>query len=100
MLKTNRTLNWLGLHANQIGDEGVQLMANALEKNQNTRLEKLHIFSNKWVSDSSVDALVDMITQNQSLTELMVHNCSMSEEGKERLLQANKSRKQPLDLRV
>jgi hypothetical protein len=51
------------------------------------------------VSDSSVDALVEMLKRNPTLGHLKVKECNLSEKGKERLRQIVQSKK-GFDLKV
>jgi Ran GTPase-activating protein (RanGAP) involved in mRNA processing and transport len=84
MLKTNSKLCSLTLERNNIGDKGIEILANTLIHYNNT-LEHIFLESNKLVSDSSVDSLVEMLKQNLSLSSLSISHCSLSEEGKERI---------------
>jgi NLR family CARD domain-containing protein 3 len=87
MLKTNTKLLRMGLFNNEIGDRGVRLLAKALESPYRS-LEGLCLDENTLVSDSSVDSLVNMIKHNQSLKELWVNKCSLSNKGAKRLQKA------------
>ena len=87
MLKTNRTVTWLALAGNQIGDRGVQLLADTLA-NQNTSLLVLSLHVNKSISDASVGAIINMLQHNKSLKKLWMQDCSISEDGKFKLREA------------
>lgn len=89
MLKTNRTITWLALAGNQIGDRGVQLLANTLAC-QNTSLLVLSLHVNKSISDVSVDAIIDMLQKNRSLKKLWMQDCNITEDGKVKLREAAK----------
>jgi Ran GTPase-activating protein (RanGAP) involved in mRNA processing and transport len=92
MLKTNETLTWLYLGDNEISDEGVRMLAESIEK-YNTTLEMLVLTSNKLLTDSSIDYLIEMIKHNQSLKKLWIDSCHLSEAGKERLNKIQQSKK-------
>lgn len=89
MLTTNRTITWLALAGNQIGDRGVQLLANTLA-NQNSTLLVLSLHVNKAISDTSVDAIIDMLQHNRSLKKLWMQDCNISEDGKAKLREVAK----------
>ncbi|CAF0748052.1 unnamed protein product [Rotaria sp. Silwood1] len=89
MLKTNRTITWLALAGNQIGDYGVKLLANTLA-HQNTSLLVLSLHVNKSISDTSVDIIIDMLQHNKSLKKLWIQDCNISEDGKLKLRDAAK----------
>jgi Ran GTPase-activating protein (RanGAP) involved in mRNA processing and transport len=92
MIKKNRTLSMLGLALNKIGDQGVQMLANALAQ-QSTSLEILALDRNKLVGDSSVDSFIHMIRRNRSIKELWLNGCSLSEKGQKRLQEAAELKK-------
>ncbi len=98
MLKTNQTLRRLNLSENNIGDQGVQLLANALNRHNRTLIH-LDLNSNKLESDSTVDSLINMLNYNRSLEQLRVCNCNLSETSKMRLRDAAKL-KQYFTLRI
>ncbi|CAF0794758.1 unnamed protein product [Adineta steineri] len=83
MLKKNHTLIMLGLAMNKIGNQGVHALANTIA-HENTSLEVLTLDRNEFISDSSIDALVNMIKQNQSMKELWINDCNLSEKGKKK----------------
>ncbi|CAF3664402.1 unnamed protein product [Rotaria sordida] len=89
MLKINRTITWLALAGNQIGDYGVKLLANTLAY-QNTSLLVLSLHVNKSISDVSVDIIINMLQHNKSLKKLWIQDCNMSEDGKLKLRDAAK----------
>jgi Ran GTPase-activating protein (RanGAP) involved in mRNA processing and transport len=92
MLQKNHTLTCLQLQGNEIGDRGVQYLADALTK-YNTTLKQLEMAENKFVSDSSVDFLVEMIKTNRSLQVLDIRLCNISDSGKAKLQEAHESNK-------
>ncbi len=92
MLKINTMLVRLLLGNNEISHQGVERLANVLT-HHNTTLLSIRIGVNKLISDSSVDVLVKMLKQNQTLGCLDISVCNLSENGKERLQQIAQSRK-------
>ncbi|CAF0976493.1 unnamed protein product [Rotaria sp. Silwood1] len=98
MLKTNRMLTWLWLSGNEIGNQGVELLADTLAYH-NSSLEWLFLNSNKAISDPSVDALVHMLKRNHSLKTIYINNCNLSEIAKNKLQEMIKSKKD-FDLEV
>ena len=94
MVKTNKALIGLWLLENKIDDRGVQILANAIT-NYNTSLKYLELSTNKPASDSSLDALVEMLKHNQTLTVLYVPRCTLSKKGKKKLREMVKSKKGP-----
>ena len=91
MLKVNTTLAYLVISYNEISDSGVQRLANILT-HDNTTLLMFRLDENKLISDSSVGALVETIKHNRTLKRLYIDGCNLSEQGKERLRQAAKSK--------
>jgi len=91
MLKTNRTVTWLALAGNQIGDYGVKLLAKTLA-HENSSLTVLSLHVNKLISDASVDTIIYMLQHNKSLRKLWMQDCNLSEEGKSKLRDAAKLR--------
>jgi Ran GTPase-activating protein (RanGAP) involved in mRNA processing and transport len=89
MLKTNQTITWLALAGNQIGDRGVQLLADTLA-HKNTSLLVLSLHVNKSISDASIDAITNMLQYNKSLKKLWMQDCNISDEGKRKLREAAK----------
>jgi hypothetical protein len=92
MLKKNTTLKCLLLGFNEISDRGVQYLVNVLT-HQNGTLIFLRLNNNKLISDASVDILVEMLKHNQTLEDFDIESCNLSENGKERLRQIAKSKK-------
>jgi Ran GTPase-activating protein (RanGAP) involved in mRNA processing and transport len=83
MLKINKILTFLRLSHNSLTDQGVQYLADALTHHNNI-LESIDLSSNKFVTDLSIDCLVEMIICNQRLSALSLSNCNLSEDGKQR----------------
>jgi Ran GTPase-activating protein (RanGAP) involved in mRNA processing and transport len=86
MLKTNTNLTWLHLGANKISDQGVHLLADVLIR-YNKTLKILALSENELITDSSVDSLVKIFKQNDSLETLWINECNLSVDGKKKLKQ-------------
>jgi Ran GTPase-activating protein (RanGAP) involved in mRNA processing and transport len=86
MLKTNTNLTWLHLGGNQISDQGVHLLADVLIR-YNKTLKILALSENELITDSSVDSLVEIFKQNNSLETLWINDCNLSPDGKKKLKQ-------------
>jgi len=92
MLKTNRTLTHLWLQKNHITNRGLELLAGMLARH-NWSLELLSLASNKSISDSTVNALVDMLKLNQSLQKLDVDECNLTDLAETKLREIVQSKK-------
>ncbi len=92
MLEVNQTLTWLYLGENEISNEGVRMISKAIETHNKT-LEMLVLSSNKLLTDLSVDYLLSMIRNNQSLKKLWIDDCNLSNTGKQRLENVQQSKK-------
>lgn len=77
MLKTNRTITRLWLFHNEIGDRGVQGLADVLA-HENKSLQWLDLRLNKSVTDSSFDSIANMLKSNQSLKKFWMEYCNLS----------------------
>lgn len=84
MLKTNTTLFDLDLGANDISDQAVRLLANALSRD-NTTLTALSFKGNQLLSDGSVEDLAEMLEQNQTLKFLNLTKCHLCAPAIQRL---------------
>jgi Ran GTPase-activating protein (RanGAP) involved in mRNA processing and transport len=92
MLKTNKTLTHLFLYTNEITNEGVAMLTNAIQNHNNT-LECLNLSDNKLMNDSSADFLIEMIKHTRSLKTLLVHYCNLSKDSEETLRKVAQSNK-------
>jgi Ran GTPase-activating protein (RanGAP) involved in mRNA processing and transport len=92
MLKINSTLTDLWLYNNQITDYGVQNLVNIL-KTGNRTLKHFDLQWNRSISDTSINALIDMLERNRILERMNLRKCSLSMAGKMQLLQAVVGRK-------
>jgi len=98
MLKTNRTLTWLWLTENEIGNHGIEYLCTSLA-DSNFTLEWLFLNSNRFITDSCIDDLIRMLKRNYTLKTLYLNNCNLSEITKRKLLQIIKAKKD-FDLEV
>ena len=92
MLKSNVTLVELWLSDNEIGDGGVQSLAQVLAC-QNTTLKFLSLSMNSSVTDSSIDALLLMFAKNRTLKSFWLTDCGLTEAGKAKLREKSAGKK-------
>jgi NLR family CARD domain-containing protein 3 len=92
MLQANTILLWLYVGENQISDDGVRMLAEAIT-NGNETLEMLVLSSNKYLTDRCVDYLLPMIKRSNSLKKLWIENCNLSQQGKKALTKAQQEKK-------
>lgn len=97
LLRANRSTTLLSIPNTGITDRGVRMLADALcatePSSSSVGLEKLHISFNKLITDESVDALLEILSKNQSLKNLCVQNCSLTDTGRDRLRKASIKKK-------
>ncbi|CAF3281854.1 unnamed protein product [Rotaria socialis] len=84
MLKTNQSLTHLLLNRNNISNRGVHLLSNVLALH-NRSLEVLSFSANSLITDVSVDSLIAMLEQNNTLKELDIKYCNMTISNSQRL---------------
>ncbi len=84
MLKTNQTLTELWLSSNEIGNEGVKQLADVLIY-YNRTLEVLVLSFNIFITDLSIDYLLQMFELNQILKKLSIDDCNLSARGRLKL---------------
>jgi hypothetical protein len=72
----NEQCTQFSLWNNEITSDGASIFADSLSNNTNT-----------FVCNSTINILVDMLLQNQSLKKFYLNNCSLSELDKERLIE-------------
>ncbi|CAF3499030.1 unnamed protein product [Rotaria sp. Silwood1] len=87
MLKTNETLIVLGLQDNNITDKAIQYLCQVIQSDNKT-IEEITLYSNKLITDTSIDYIFNMITNNQSLKTFWIWNCHLSKQGKHKLQQS------------
>ncbi|CAF1086068.1 unnamed protein product [Adineta ricciae] len=93
LLQTNYTITMLGLAKNKIGNQGVQSLAKVIAK-QKSGLQTLTLDRNEFISDSSIESLIDMIKRSQSLQVLWINDCGMTNDGKRKLRDKTASKKE------
>jgi Ran GTPase-activating protein (RanGAP) involved in mRNA processing and transport len=86
-LQFNDTLEKLYLYENDIDDDGMKLLTDVLSE-YNQSLTLLSLYSNRLITDESIDSLMDLFRQNRSLKRIELHQCSFSKEVKTRLQDA------------
>jgi Ran GTPase-activating protein (RanGAP) involved in mRNA processing and transport len=77
MLKTNTTITRLWLFYNEIGDQGIKLMADVLAHDNKT-LQWLDLRLNKSITDLSSDSICNMLKNNRSLKKYWMEYCNLS----------------------
>jgi hypothetical protein len=92
MLISNKTLTHLWLSSNEISDRGLKLLAEAI-MNINKTLQLLALEWNKFRDDSSVNILISMLNNNQSLTKLSLTSSRLSKSAITQLKNAAKTKK-------
>jgi Ran GTPase-activating protein (RanGAP) involved in mRNA processing and transport len=91
MITTNISLIHLSLAENRISDVGVRILAHAIH-HHNTTIEILSLAENKLLTNESISPLMQMIKHNQSLRTVNVSDCSLSENGKERMREVRQTK--------
>ncbi|CAF3424861.1 unnamed protein product [Rotaria socialis] len=72
---------------NKITDKAIQYLSQIIQfKNQ--VIEEISLYSNKSITDGSVDDIFNMIRHNQSLKTFWIRDCQLSEQGKDKLQQS------------
>ena len=84
MLKTNRTLTRLILNENEITDQGLTPLIKVLT-DKNRTLKILDLSMNKYITRASLDALINMIKRNTSLTKVDIRRCGMTRADEARI---------------
>ncbi|CAF4451225.1 unnamed protein product, partial [Rotaria socialis] len=70
-----------------ITDKAIQYLSQIIQfKNQ--VIEEISLYSNKSITDGSVDDIFNMIRHNQSLKTFWIRDCQLSEQGKDKLQQS------------
>lgn len=87
MLKVNRTLTGLALGRNDISDLGVQKLIQTLI-DYKTAIIGINIFSNKKITDKSVDIFVELFDQDRKFKLYKLYDCNFSEDGENKLRMA------------
>ena len=92
MLKRNKILTDLWLSNNEIGNDGVQALAEVLTFD-NTTLIQLYLHGNRFITDWSVYSLVRLLQSNRKLNTLWLQDCSLTSAGQDKLTNIPKSSK-------
>jgi hypothetical protein len=97
LLQSNRSITFLALPQTGISDRGVRLLADALcgvdPESSCPSVEKLYISYNKSITDESLEALLQILEQSQTLKVLSVDHCSLSDGARKRLRHAGVKKK-------
>ena len=91
-LKSNVILLDLWLSHNDIGNEGAEALAEVLIFD-NTTLIQLYLNDNALIDDCSVYPFIRVVNSNECLNTLWLQNCGFTSEGKDRLMNTSKARK-------
>ena len=92
MLRTNQILKELWLSENEITDQGLKQLTDVLIHHNKT-LKFLSLSINKFITDLSIDNLIEMLQQNRTLKKLWIKDCDFSEQGKLKLQEFAKRKK-------
>ncbi|CAF3566123.1 unnamed protein product [Rotaria sp. Silwood2] len=87
LIENNRSLYHLSLNDTEITDNGIKIISDVLRSNSTT-IRCLDLRSNQSITDSSIDCLLQMVEQNQTLSACRLDNCGLSQQGKEILREA------------
>ena len=98
MLKSNETLIAIGLQDNQITDKSIEYFSEIIQV-FNKVIEEISLYSNKLITDSSIDFIDNMIKNNQSLKTFWIWDCQLSKQSKHKLQQSIED-KTDFDLRL
>jgi Ran GTPase-activating protein (RanGAP) involved in mRNA processing and transport len=77
MLRKNRKLKALVLNKNDITDNGLILLANALV-DDNKKLKELKIEANPFITRTGVIHILNLLKNNQILEDIYVKDCTIS----------------------
>ncbi len=98
MFKSNQTITVFGLQDNQITDQSIEYFCKIIQF-YNKTIEEISLYSNKLITDLSVDHINNMITNNNSLKTFWIWDCQLSKQGKHQLQQSIQT-KIDFDLRL
>jgi len=82
-IANNTTLKKLYIYKNNIGPEGIKLLADALKKN-NTTLEELYLFENN-IGDEGAKYIAEMLTVNKTLQIIGLSSNNIGDQGAQSL---------------
>jgi hypothetical protein len=102
LLQQNRSLVFLAIPHTGMTDRGVRLLADVFcgvdADSSSPPLEKLYISFNKLITDESLEAIIQILEQNQTLKVLSVEHCSLSDTARKRLRQVGSKKKKKFSL--
>jgi len=84
LLQSNQSLIGFTLAINDISDSGVQQLIQTLI-DSNPRITGFNIFSNKRITDASLDSFLQLFNQSRRLNLYKLYDCGFSENGKDQL---------------
>ncbi|CAF1112011.1 unnamed protein product [Rotaria sordida] len=87
LIRNNQNLHHLSLNDTGITDDGIRMITDVLASNS-TSIRCLDLRSNQFITDSSIDSLLQIVEQNQTLSACRLDNCGLSQQGKEKLREA------------
>lgn len=89
-LKSNETLMSIGLQENRIGDQSIQYLCKILFSYPNS-VESLSLYSNKLITDLSVQSFIQIIQKKIPLKSLWIWDCQLSDQAKDQIKQLAQS---------
>ena len=92
MLLENKTLLWLSLSQNRVGNAGMKSLTDTLA-HSNRCLQYLNLSANIDISDESIGSITAMMKHNRSLAKLDLRHNHLSESGERELRTAAKSKR-------
>jgi hypothetical protein len=98
MFKSNQTIIVFGLQDHQVTDKSVQYFCKKIQFH-NKFIQQISLYSNKWITDLSIQSIYDMILNNNSLNTFWISDCQLSKQGKDKLQQSIQT-KIDFDLRL
>ncbi|CAF0854315.1 unnamed protein product [Adineta steineri] len=91
-IRVNRTLVYVDLSRNRIGDQGaIQLVSAIIQYGD--KFERLMLHTNQLITDVSVPTIVRMLEMKRPLETFWVNKCSISDVGRAKIWQAGETRK-------
>jgi Ran GTPase-activating protein (RanGAP) involved in mRNA processing and transport len=87
MFKSNQTLISIGLQNNQITDQSMEYFEQILTF-YNKTIQEISLYSNKFITDSSIQSIINILNKNNSLNTFWLWDCQLSEQGKYQIQQS------------
>ena len=91
MLKSNQTLISMGLQDNQITDKSIEYFSYVMRVHNNT-IQEISLYSNKLITDLSVDFIINIFNNNHSLNTFWLWDCQLTKQGKDKIQQSIQSK--------